>query len=330
MKEEVSVPFKRLTYAEAMERYGSDKPDMRNSLELRELNSVGKKCEFRVYREAIEQGKVLKGLCFQEKESLTRKELDGLAAKAAHYGAKGISWIRIKKPGDWQSPVAKYFSEELKKEMESQLPFNESAMLFLVCAHPKIVNLTLSALRLEYGKRFGYTSDEKFNFLWVTDFPLFEYDETDKRFYASHHPFTSPHPEDVETFMKGTAEEIRTVRSNAYDMVLNGYEIGGGSIRIHDARVQKRMFELLQMSEAEAKAQFGFFLNALQYGTPPHGGIALGADRIVMLLAGTEAIRDVIAFPKTQKATCLMSEAPSEVSDDQLAELALRVIKKRD
>ncbi len=203
-------------------------------------------------------------------------------------------------------------------------------MLFLICAKPKIVNNALSALRIEYGDRFGYTDKTKPAFLWVTDFPLLEYNDDDGRFYAAHHPFTSPSLEDLNKFMTSSAQpDLAGVRARAYDLVLNGYEIGGGSLRIYDPKVQARMFEVLGISEEEAKQRFGFFLKALQYGTPPHGGIALGVDRIAMILVGTDAIRDVIAFPKTQKATDLMSEAPSPVSDDQLTELSIRVLPKK-
>lgn len=327
---EVTTPFPRITYADAMSRYGSDKPDTRNKLELITLTEQGKKSTFQVYQQALAAGDMLKGLCFEEKEPLTRSELDGLLKKVSPYGAKGITWIRIKGPGDWQSPQAKFFDDALKKEIESLLPFKGPAMLLLLCGKSKVVNNALSALRLEYGERFGYTDKSKPAFLWVTDFPLLDYNDEDGRFYAAHHPFTSPALEDLATFMKSSEKkDLEGVRARAYDLVLNGYEIGGGSLRIFDPQVQARMFQVLGISEEEAKHRFGFFLRALQFGTPPHGGIALGVDRIAMILAGTDAIRDVIAFPKTQKATDIMAEAPSTVVEEQLVELGIRLIPKK-
>lgn len=324
---DIPIPFRRLTYAESLNLYGSDKPDLRNSLTLVDLTEQGKKCSFQVYQNALRNGAVLKGLCFEEREPIARSELDNLMKKVVPFGAKGITWIRIKSAGDWQSPQAKFFEGGLKGEIESRLPFKSAAMLFLLCDTEKIVNNALGSLRLEYGKRFGAVGGSEFEFSWITDFPLFEYNEQIKRFYAAHHPFTSPHPDDLNTFMTSNME-LAGIRARAYDLVLNGVEIGGGSLRIFDPTVQARMFELLGISEEEAGVKFGFFLRALQYGTPPHGGIALGADRIAMILAGTDAIRDVIAFPKTQKATCLMSEAPSPVDEEQLRSLSIQLVNK--
>jgi aspartyl-tRNA synthetase len=323
---EIPTPFKKIGYPEAMAKYGSDKPDLRNSLTLVDLTEEGKKTSFQVYQTALAKGDILKGVCFEEKEPISRSELDGLAKKVAPYGAKGITYIRIKSPGDWQSPQAKFFDDNVKKEIEAKLPFKKGAMLFLVCAKDTVVNNALSALRLEYGARFGYTKKTAYEFLWVTDFPLLEFNDEDKRFYAAHHPFTRPHAEDIHRFMeKSDHATLASTRACAYDLVLNGYEIGGGSLRIYDPHVQARMFEVLGITQEEAQRKFGFFLKALQYGTPPHGGIALGVDRISMILAGTVAIRDVIAFPKTQKATDLMAEAPSLADDKQLKELHIRV-----
>lgn len=323
---EVQTPFRKMAYHEAMAKYGSDKPDLRNPLELVDLSAEGKRSSFQVYQNALGQGAILKGLCFEEKEALSRSELDGLIKKVKPYGAQGITWIRIKSPGDWHSPQAKFFDEALKKDIEAKIPFTTNAMLLLVCAKPKIVNNALGALRLEYGEKQGYTKTGGFEFLWVTDFPLYEYNEEEKRFYAAHHPFTNPHPEDTDVFLNSDDhDKIQKVRACAYDLVLNGFEIGGGSLRIYDPAVQARMFKLLGISEAEAEHKFGFFLRALQFGTPPHGGIALGVDRIAMLMSGTTAIRDVIAFPKTQKASDLMSDAPSSVDEAQLEELSLKL-----
>jgi aspartyl-tRNA synthetase len=327
LEKELKTPFERISYPDAMALYGSDKPDLRNSLKLVDLTEQGKKSSFQVYKTALEQGSILKALCFEEKEALSRSELDALPKKVSPFGAKGITWIRIKSPGDWQSPQAKFFDENLKKEIEEKLPYKQGAMLFLICAKSTVVNNALSALRLEFGERFGYTDKSQDRFAWVTDFPLFEYNDEDKRFYAAHHPFTRPHPDDLEAFMKRDDDAYTaSVRACAYDLVWNGFEIGGGSLRIYDSAVQARMFQKLGISEEDAQRKFGFFLRALQYGTPPHGGIALGVDRIAMLLAGCDAIRDVIAFPKTQKASCLMSEAPSVADPKQLEELFIRTV----
>lgn len=327
--EKVEIPFPRLSYDEAMAKYGSDKPDLRNQLVLTDLSEQGRKSEFQLFRSAVEAGGILKGVCFEEKEPLTRKELDALPGEVSQFGAKGVSWIRIKEPGDWQGPQAKYFSADLKREVEAKLPYRKGAMLMLLCGPAKIVNNGLSHLRTVYGERFGYFDGRRYAFLWVRDFPLFEYDEREKRFFAAHHPFTSPALADWPTFLDPPGDEaLKKVKARAYDLVLNGYEIGGGSIRIYRPDLQAQMFRILGISDEEARQRFGFFLEALQYGTPPHGGIAFGVDRISMLLAGTDAIRDVIAFPKTQKATCLMSEAPSPVDPKQLEEHHVRTVVK--
>ncbi len=326
---EIATPFPRMKYATAMEKYGSDKPDLRNPLTLVDLTEQGKKSTFQVFKSVLDKGGILKGLCFEEKEPLSRTELDGLVRKVAPFGAKGLSWVRIKAPGDWQAPQAKFFDDALKKEIESKLPFSGPRMLLMVCASPTITNNALSFLRDEYGKALGYTDQTKDNLAWITDFPLLQFNEDDKRFYAAHHPFTRPHAEDLDKFMNAKSnEELASVRAEAYDMVWNGYEIGGGSLRIYDTKVQQRMFDVLGLSAEEAQRKFGFFLTALQYGTPPHGGIAFGVDRVAMLLTGCDAIRDVMAFPKTQKAADLMAGAPSPADPQQLEELFIRLAPK--
>jgi aspartyl-tRNA synthetase len=324
---EIKTPFQKLTYENAMEWYGSDKPDLRNPLKLIDLTEQGKKSSFQVYKTALEAGDILKALVIPEREPLSRSELDSLPKKVSAYGAKGLSWIRIKSAGDWQSPQAKFFDDNLKREVESRLSFKEPVILFMVCATPKIVNNALGALRIEYGEKLKHTDLTRDEFAWITDFPLLEYNDEDKRFYAAHHPFTSPHLEDMATFMGSDAKkDLEKVRARAYDLVWNGFEIGGGSLRIFDPKVQSRMFDVLGISTEEAQQKFGFFLKALQYGTPPHGGIALGVDRVAMLLCGATAIRDVIAFPKTQKAADIMAEAPSPVAENQLKELWIKTI----
>lgn len=325
---EIEIPFQRLSFKDSMERFGNDKPDLRFGLELKDMADLASKGSFKVFLDAIKSGGRVKAINGKGMAGLSRKEIDMLTEEARSFGAKGLAWIKVK--DGFESPIAKFFPEEVLRHMAERLETAEGDMMLFVADHEKIVHDVLSRMRLELGKRLNLIKDG-FRFLWVTDYPLLEWDEEGGRFAAMHHPFTSPVDEDIERMFSMNISELQTpdselgtLRAKAYDIVLNGYEIGGGSIRIHRRDVQKKMFEILNISEDEAKLKFGFLLDALQYGAPPHGGIALGLDRLVMLMVGAHSIRDVIAFPKTQKAVCLMSGAPSTVEIKQLRELNIK------
>ncbi len=319
---EIPASLPRITYAEALDRYGVDNPDLRFELELVELTEIVKDCGFKVFAEIANKGGMVKAINVKGASTFSRKELDDLTAFAGIYGAKGMAWVKINADG-WQSPIAKFFVPEELKAIEQALAAEEGDLLLFVADSAKITNESLGRLRQHLGQKLGLAKKDDYSFVWVTDFPLFEWDEEEQRHYAVHHPFTAPLDEDVELL----ATEPGKARAKAYDLVLNGSEVGGGSIRIHDQAVQQKMFGLLGIDEEEAREKFGFLLDALSFGAPPHGGIAFGLDRLVMILAGTDSIRDVIAFPKTQKATCLLSEAPGEVSEEQLQELGIRLRK---
>jgi len=316
-----ALPFPRLTFDEAMTRYGSDKPDTRYGLELVHLNDIVADCGFKVFTDAVANEGDVRGINLKgASDHISRKEIDKLGEFVKTYGAKGLAWIRLGADG-LNSPIAKFFTEEQMAALVSKMQGETGDILVFVADKPQIVFDSLGSLRQEVAKKLDIIPKDTFNFLWVTDFPLFEYDEESGRFVAKHHPFTSPRDEDLELL----GSDPGAARAKAYDIVLNGFEIGGGSIRIHKSEIQKRMFRALGFSDEKAQEKFGFLLEAFKYGTPPHGGIAFGLDRLVMLITGSENIREVIAFPKTQNASCLMTDAPSWVDEDQLDELSVQV-----
>ena len=317
---DIKTPFKRLTYDDALERYGVDNPDTRFGLELKDVSDILEKSEFKVFADAVKQGGVVKAVNAKGCSGFSRKDLDNLVDLARVYGARGLAWLKYES-GTWQSPIAKFLNDSDKTALYERMNLSEGDMLLLVADQAKVANGALGRLRLNIAERLGIIKQDTFDFTWIVDFPLLEYDQDEMRYTAMHHPFTAPIDEDVPKLKT----EPDRVRAKAYDLVLNGSEIGGGSLRIYQRELQSAMFEVLKIGEEEAMAKFGFLLDALTYGAPPHGGIAIGFDRLIMILAGAESIRDVIAFPKTQKAACLMTDAPSKIDSKQLAELSLRL-----
>ncbi len=321
---ELATPIPRMTYKEAMERFGNDKPDTRFGLELISLKDELINSEFKVFSGAIERGGMVKGINVEGKaEEFSRKDITNLEKFTKDYGAKGLAWIKVTENGV-NSPIAKFLSEEEIQGILDKMKAKTGDLLLFVADEENVVHGALSNLRNNLGKMLKLYNDEQYNLLWVTEFPVFERDEESNRLVAKHHPFTSPVFEDLEVLEK----DPEKARARAYDLVLNGYEIAGGSIRIHTSDIQEKMFKALGFTKEEAYRKFGFLLEAFQYGTPPHGGIAYGLDRLVMILANEENIRQVIAFPKTQNASCLLTDAPTVIDQEQLDELHLKVEKK--
>ena len=316
----IETPFPILKYQDAIDRFGSDKPDLRFGMEIVDLADTVKGTKFKVFADVLKSGGQIRALnAKQSNEVLSRKALDDLTELAKTYGAKGMAWIKVNTDG-LQSPITKFFEQEMLDAMIAKLGAEVGDTIVFIADTPKVVADALAHLRLDIGRRLNLIDQSKVNLAWVTEFPLLEYVEEEKRYVAMHHPFTAPLADDLDKLESDPA----SLKARAYDLILNGNEIGGGSIRIHQSDIQQKMFNLLGINKEEAEAKFGFLLEALQYGAPPHGGIAFGLDRIAMILTGSTSIREVIAFPKTQKATCLMTEAPSEVDKKQLKELKLK------
>ncbi len=319
---DLKPPFTRLTYDEAVGRFGLDKPDTRFGLELKDISDIVKDSGFKLFAGVVKKGGIVKALNAKGCINFSRKEIDDLTEFVAVYRAKGLAWIKVRE-NEWQSPIAKFFTDDEKAALARRIEMEPGDLVFFVADQPKIANEALGQLRNLLGRKLGLLDESLFNFVWITEFPLLEYDETGKRFQALHHPFTAPLEEDYGML----TDDPLKVKSRAYDLVLNGSEIGGGSIRIHQKDVQEKVFEALGLKPETYEQKFGFLLSALESGAPPHGGIAFGFDRLVMLLCGQSSIRDVIAFPKTQKAACLLTDAPSEADKAQLEELYLKVSK---
>lgn len=323
---DVKTPIKRMTFKDAMEKYGSDKPDLRFGMEITNLSDVVKECGFKVFTDAVANGGSVRGLCLEGGASMGRKDIDRLGEFVKTFKAKGLAWIQLKEEGV-KSPIAKFFSEEDLNKIIETMGAKTGDLILIVADKNSVVLKALGELRLELSRKFDLVKDKsEFNFTWITEFDLLEYDEEEGRYFAAHHPFTMPMDEDI----KYLDTDPGRVRAKAYDLVLNGEELGGGSIRIHDTKLQEKMFEVLGFTQESAWERFGFLLEAFKFGPPPHGGLAFGLDRMIMFLAGTENIKDVITFPKNQNAFCYLTEAPNIVDEEQLKELGIETIKKED
>lgn len=322
---DIKIPFLKMEYAEAMDRFGSDKPDTRFGLELKNISDIVEKCGFGVFTGALEAGGSVRAINAEGlAEKLTRKTIDALGEFVKTYRAKGLAWIKMN-PDGVQSPIAKFLTDDEMNAIIERTNAKTGDVIFIVADKNSVVFDSLGALRLEIAKRFDLIDKNRYDFLWVTDFPLLEYDEEEKRYVAMHHPFTCPKDEDVPYLDTDPGR----VRAKAYDIILNGVELGGGSIRIHDAELQEKMFGVLGFTKEQAWDRFGFLMGAFKYGTPPHGGMAYGFDRMVMLIAGLDNIREVIAFPKVQNASELMSNAPDFIDDKQIAELHIALAEEK-
>jgi len=323
---DVQLPIQRMTWREAMDRFGSDKPDMRFGMELKNISKVVKDCEFVVFKSALENGGSVRGINAEGQAGMPRKKIDALVEYAKGFGAKGLAYLAIHEDGSYKCSFGKFMKEEELNAIVAAMDGKPGDLLFFAADKDKVVFDVLGNLRLELARQLDLLKKDDFKFLWVTEFPLLEYSEEENRYVAMHHPFTMPMDEDLPLI----DTDPGAVRAKAYDIVLNGTELGGGSVRIHQADVQKKMFEVLGFTEERAKEQFGFLLDAFKYGVPPHAGLAYGLDRVVMLMVGADSIRDVIAFPKVKDASCMMMEAPSEVEKKQLEELHIAVVEEKE
>jgi aspartyl-tRNA synthetase len=320
----IKIPFERMPYSEAMLRFGSDKPDTRFEMEIKDFSRELKNSRFSVFSSVISKGGIVRGLCIPQGASFSRSEIDELAKFVGEYGAKGLAWMKITDAGGADSNIVKYFKEEEIKAFIYKLNAKSGDLIVFLADEEKTVAQGLGALRLKVGRESGLMDKNKLNFLWIVDFPLMDWNKEEQKWQALHHPFTLP--KDAYSLTK---ENAGRAKAKAYDVVLNGIELGGGSIRIHRSDIQKKIFNILDISDESAEKKFGFLLEALTYGAPPHGGVALGFDRLCALIAGKDSIREVIAFPKTQKAVDPLSNAPAAVSDKQLKELGVRIVIKQ-
>ena len=318
---QLTTPFTRLPYNECMARYGSDKPDTRFDMELNDISDIFADSEFVIFKNVLENKGIINAICVKNAaDQFSRKNLDKLQESAKVYGAKALAYLKLN-DGVMSGSIAKNVTEQQQKALVERLGMENNDLVLIIADKKNVAQTALGALRVKLGKELNLIDESKFNFLWVTNFPMFEYSESENRYVAAHHPFTSPNLEDVDKLLSDPVN----CYSRAYDLVLNGYELLSGSIRIHDQELQSKVFEAIGLSLEEAKERFGFFLEAFRYGTPPHGGVGIGLERLIMILAGTDNIRDVVAFPKTASASDLMSEAPSEVDDLQLKELSINI-----